>query len=269
VGRAQARRRSHDPGVAARTDARLGARRERRPIRPSPGRGEPQGGKSPGEPGIGMTAEMRRPFPNATGEQAPAARPHRSHPDAAAIATGRQRSGTHGTPKGAPDDPDACAEAERRRRQQRARGDAHRRTACPFGTVTPQSQSHEGMLRREAKAIPIASSSEGRTPRARPVERYRGDRGGSKASKPAGTAGTQRDPKEATSGVVARHDSVALKGNKPRESGRHRKTVSRPAGQHSEAGMKSWKDSQAGHTACARCPKTARWMNHEAGSPNP
>ena len=39
--------------------------------------------------------------------------------------------------------------------------------------------------------------------------------------------------------MVARHDWVALKGNKPRESGRHRKTVSRPAGQHSEAGMKS------------------------------
>jgi len=94
------------------------------------------------------------------------------------------------------------------------RGDGNRRTAMPSGSVTPHRQSQEGMLRREAAAILVVSSSEGRTPRARPDERGRGDRGGSKASKPAGTAGTKQDPEEATPGVVARHDWVALKGNK-------------------------------------------------------
>jgi hypothetical protein len=78
--------------------------------------------------------------------------------------------------------------------------------------VTLQSQSQEGRLRREAKAILVVSSSEGRTPRARLVEKRQGDPDGSKASKPAGTARTQQDPKEATSGKVARPGWVALKG---------------------------------------------------------
>jgi hypothetical protein len=78
------------------------------------------------------------------------------------------------------------------------------------------------MLRREAKAILVVSSSEGRTPRARLAEKYQGDRDGSKASKPAGTAGTQQDPEEATPGAVARHDWVALKG---KETSRERQTL--------------------------------------------
>jgi hypothetical protein len=78
------------------------------------------------------------------------------------------------------------------------------------------------MLRREAKAILVVSSSEGRTPRARLAEKNQGDRDGRKASKPAGTAGTQHDPEEATPGVVARHDWVALKGKK---TSRERQTL--------------------------------------------
>jgi hypothetical protein len=78
------------------------------------------------------------------------------------------------------------------------------------------------MLRREAKAILVVSSSEGRTPRARLAEVNQGDRDGSKASKPAGTAGTKQDPEEATPGVVARHDWVALKG---KETSRERQTL--------------------------------------------
>lgn len=78
--------------------------------------------------------------------------------------------------------------------------------------MTLRSQSQEGRLRREAKAILAVSSSEGRTPGARLVEKGQGDPDGSKASKPAGTAGTQQDPKEATSGMVARSGWVALKG---------------------------------------------------------
>jgi len=186
-----------------------------------------------------MTVEMRRSLPNATGEQTPAARPHRIRPMRRRSQRAVNDPGRTGLRREHPTTPMHVLKPKGDGDSSGPRGDEHRRTACPFGTVTPQCQSHEGMLRREAKAIPIASSSEGRTPRARPVEKHRGDRGGSKASKPAGTARTQRDPKEATSGVVARHDSVALKGDKPRESGRHRKTVSRPAGQHSEAGMKS------------------------------
>jgi len=68
--------------------------------------------------------------------------------------------------------------AERRRKRVRARGDAHRRTGGPFGSVTLQSQSQEGRLRREAKAILVVSSSEGRTPRARLVENARETRTG-------------------------------------------------------------------------------------------
>jgi hypothetical protein len=84
----------------------------------------------------------------------------------------------------------------------------------PFGCVTPQRQSQEGKLRREAKAILVVSSSEGRTPRARLDETSQGGSDGSKASKPAGTARTQQDPEEATPGVVARPYRVALKGKK-------------------------------------------------------
>jgi hypothetical protein len=58
-----------------------------------------------------------------------------------------------------------CAEAERRRSRVRARGDVPGRNGNPpFGSVTPRSQSQEGKLCREAKAIRIVSSSEGRTP---------------------------------------------------------------------------------------------------------
>lgn len=56
------------------------------------------------------------------------------------------------------------------------------------------SQSQEGKRRREAEATAARSSSEGRTPRTRPVETHRGGRTGSKASKRAGTARTQHDP---------------------------------------------------------------------------
>ena len=120
-----------------------------------------------------------------------------------------------------------CAEAERRRSRVRARGDVSGRTATPFGSVTPQRQSQEGKLRREAKAILVVSSSEGKTPRARLDETSQGGSDGSKASKPAGTARTQQDPEEATPGVVARPYRVALKGKKtsrePNDAGGRRR----------------------------------------------
>jgi hypothetical protein len=49
-------------------------------------------------------------------------------------------------------------------------------------------------------------------PRERARWRHRGDRGGSNASRPAGTAGTQLDPEEASPGGVARRGTVALGG---------------------------------------------------------
>ena len=101
------------------------------------------------------------------------------------------------------------------------------------------------MLRREAKAILVVSSSEGKTPRTRLVERYRGDRDGSKASKPAGTARTQQDPEEATPGVVARHGWVALKG---KQTSRERMTledsVTGGRGETLKRGQSPWKDSR-------------------------
>jgi len=152
-------------------------------------------------------------LPTRQGDQAPAARPRRTRRP--------ERGGDH---QRAVDDPDRreceripattepCAEAERRRRQVRTgeTGTAERQgrpVAC-----RRNANRKRGKLRREATAIPVVSSSEGRTPRARLAETRQGDRDGSKASKPAGTARTQQDPEEATPGVVARHDWVALKG---------------------------------------------------------
>jgi hypothetical protein len=74
------------------------------------------------------------------------------------------------------------------------------------------SKSQEGRGRREAYRSPQEEALKGGTPGARLVEIHQGDRGGSKASRPAGTAGTQRDPEEATPGVVARRGTVALWG---------------------------------------------------------
>jgi hypothetical protein len=67
----------------------------------------------------------------------------------------------------------------------------------------------------------------------------RGDRDGSKASKPAGTAGTQQDPEEATPGVVARRDWVALKGEQTSGEQKTPEDGVAAAGQDSEAGRKS------------------------------
>jgi hypothetical protein len=153
-------------------------------------------------------------IPTRRGEETPAARPHRTRRPECGGDHRRavEDPGRTGLRKEHPTTTSPCAEAERRRSRVRARGDAFRRTAGPFGSVTSQCQSQEGRLRREAQAIRVVSSSEGRTPRARLVERHQGDRNGSKASKPAGTARMQQDPKEATSGVVARSGWVALKG---------------------------------------------------------
>jgi hypothetical protein len=72
-----------------------------------------------------------------------------------------------------------------------------------------------GCVRREAAAILAVSSSEGRTPRARPVETYRGGRAGSNASRRAGTAGTQHDPGGGIpgDGGSARHGCAEGEGN--------------------------------------------------------
>ena len=75
-----------------------------------------------------------------------------------------------------------------------------------------ERESQEGKGCREANRSSQGEALKGETPGARLVERYQGDRGGSKASKPAGTARTQRDPEEATPGVVARCEVVALWG---------------------------------------------------------
>jgi len=125
------------------------------------------------------------------------------------------------------------------------------------------SQSHGGMLRREAKAILVVSSSEGRTPRARLVEKYQGDRDGSKASKPAGTARTQQDPEEATPGVVARHDWVALKGKKTsRERQTLEDSVAASRAETLKRGQSPRKDSQIMNNDLRPAPE-----DHEVDEP--
>jgi len=217
------------PGTS-RVPTPKGARRVRRPIRPRPGRGRPQGGRSPGEPGCREPAEMRTRHPNATRGANPCseAAPDPKSGTRRRSPTGRRRSGTHGIPirntrrpphhalkpKG---DGAGYGPGETRSDERQA----------PFGSVTPHRQSQEGKLRREAKAILVVSSSEGRTPRARLDETSQGGSDGSKASKPAGTARTQQDPEEATPGVVARPYRVALKGKEtsrePNDAGGRRR----------------------------------------------
>jgi len=196
------RRRAHGGG-----DGRRGQDRKREGPREEEAQ-ESQEGEGPQRCGVAP--------PTRRGEETPEARPRRTRsPD---------RGGDHNGPSMIRDARDSGRSTRRPPHHAlKPKGDGARggpgetrtaRMARPSGSVTSQSQSQEGMLRREAKAIPVVSSSEGRTPGARPDETNRGDRGGSNASKPAGTAGTQQDPKEATSGVVARHDWVALKGRK-------------------------------------------------------
>ena len=97
----------------------------------------------------------------------------------------------------------------------KARACLHARVPQGFGLGAcdgRRCESQEGRGGRKADRSPQEQALKGETPGARPVETHRGDRGGSKASKPAGTARTQLDPEEATPGVVAHRGTVALGG---------------------------------------------------------
>jgi len=193
------------PGPAPKGEGRV-----RRPSRPSSGKGKAPGREKP--------RRARRP-PDRGDTDAASQPAWGTNPCSEAVTD--PPSVTAAIANGGTRDPEIAprAEAERRRGTDAGPG----RCVPPigsarFGSARPHGQSQEGMRRREAHAIHARSSSEGKTPRARPDETSRGDRDGSKASRPVGTAGTQQDPEEATPGVVARRDWVAPRGNKPRES---------------------------------------------------
>lgn len=86
--------------------------------------------------------------------------------------------------------------------------------AMPFGSVTPLANRKRGCCAERRKRSLSCQALKGEPHERARLRKHRGDRDGSKASKPAGTARTQQDPEEATPGVVARHDWVALQGKK-------------------------------------------------------
>jgi len=186
-----------------------GARRVRRPSRPRPGRRKPQGGRKPRRARRAKACRDAESPPQRDrgskslqrGRTGPAVR------NAAAITNGPSMIRIAGNAKGFPARTEPCAEVERRRRHVRAgETEAAKRRVRRVGDVAAPIARGEAAPRGEA--ILVVSSSEGETPRARPDERIRGDRDGRKASKPAGTAGTNQDPEEATPGMVARRDGL-------------------------------------------------------------
>jgi len=90
------------------------------------------------------------------------------------------------------------------KRTEPGRDPRHAGTARPLPEA-PRSPIARGEAEPRGKAIFARSSSEGRTPRARPVERHRGDHAGRKASRHMVSARTQRDrePWKARSGGSA------------------------------------------------------------------
>lgn len=94
-------------------------------------------------------------------------------------------------------------------------------------------------VERQRRFLP-GQALKGETPRARRVETYPGDHRGSKASKSAGTAGTQHDPERQSPGVVARGGWVALGGRKTsRERELRREPGVQETGSYSEAGTEA------------------------------
>jgi hypothetical protein len=200
---------------------------------------------------VRRTVETRRGLP--TGRGIKPLQRGRAGPESGttAIADGHRRSGTRVT---------------RRSRKATGHGPGDRGGARP---ARPHANRKKGERRREATAIPVRSSSEGRTPRTRPVERCRGDRDGSKASRPAGTAGAQRDPEEATPGVVARPGWVASWGNRPRES---RDTGGRWHGRPGDTPKRGERPRKARGPVKrfrARRAKTTRWTEPRGGNAEP
>jgi len=186
-----------------------GARWARRPSRPRPGRGKPQGGRKPRR---ARRAKACRDAESSSqrdrgskslqrGRTGPAVR------DAAAITNGPSMIRIAGNAKGFPARTEPCAEVERRRRHVRA-GETETAERCVRKVGDAATPIARGEAGPRGSAIRVVSSSEGETPRARPDEKFRGDRDGSNASKSAGTAGTHQDPEEATPGMVARHDGL-------------------------------------------------------------
>jgi len=185
----------------------------------------------------------------------------------------RGRSGStsgHGGERGrADDDPVSSPRAEaERRRGTGGNGPSTR----PVGTADRlrgiASQSHEGKLRRKARAIPVRSSSEGRTPRARPVE----------ITGEITTGARRRGRQERRGRNMTRRRQLRgwwlvvvglRRGGKNLENagdagGRHR---GRPGHTLQRGG--SPREVRGRKPVRARCAKTTRWMNHGVGSPNP
>jgi hypothetical protein len=141
---------------------------------PRHGRGKPQGGRNPGAPGrpwpAGKPSGGR---PNRREEQTPGAKPRPL-----------SRKGRAGR----------CSEALRDHRA--------------WSRVEP-SAGGESRVERRGRFRPC-QALKGGTPGAYPVETHRGVRWRSKASRHRGSAGTQRDPGEASPGMVAAAGWVTL-----------------------------------------------------------